>query len=139
MWIAKNNDLIVLARDTEQEILQDIGLMVYTSIEETEETYELYNGEYLTEEEIAEKKQEQFLKDFFNTSLGYVSRKVHMKDGTIKDFLSDILPILEVNAPIITYNIDGTQNVGVLVTNQFIEECKQQVLIDFYGALRQGE
>lgn len=139
MFIAKNNDLIILAKDTREELENSLKFMVYTSIEETEETYELYNGEYLTEEEIAEKKQEQFLKDFFNTSLGYVSRKVHMKDGSIKDFLSDILPILQVDVPIITYNIDGTQNVGVLVTNQFIEECKQQVLIDFYGALRQGE
>lgn len=87
-----------------------------------------------TEEEIEEQKREQFAKDFFNTSLGYVSRKVHMKDGSVKDFLSDILPLIQENVPIITYNLDGTQNIGVLVTAQFIEECKQQVLIDFYGA-----
>lgn len=105
-------------------------------IQETETDLEAWG---LTAEEEEEKRQEQFARDFFNTSLGYVSRKVHMKDGSIKDFLSDILPLLQVDVPIITYNIDGTQNVGVLVTNQFIEECKQQVLIDFYGALRQGE
>ena len=57
-----------------------------------------------------------------------------MKDGSIKDFLSDILPLIQVGVPIITYNIDGTQNVNVLVTEEFIGECKQQVLIDFYGA-----
>ena len=136
MFIAKNNDLIILARDTRAELEEALKFMVYTDIEETEEDYELYEGEYLTTEEIAQKQQEQFLKDFFNTSLGYVSRKVHMKDGSIKDFLSDILPLLQADVPIITYNIDGTQNVGVLVTSQFIEECKQQVLIDFYGALR---
>ena len=135
MFIAKNNNLIILAKETREELEQALKFMVYTSIEETEETYELYEGQYLTEEEIAQKQQEQFAKDFFNTSLGYVSRKVHMKDGSVKDFLSDILPLLQVDVPIITYNADGTQNVGVLVTAEFIEECKQQVLIDFYGAL----
>ena len=136
MFIAKNNDLIIMAKDTEQELLQALKLMNYTSIEETETEYEPYNGEYLTAEEIAQKQQEQFSKEFFNTSLGYVSRKVHMKDGSIRDFLTNILPLLQVDVPIITYNLDGTQNVGVLVTQQFIDECKQQVLLDFYGALK---
>ena len=136
MFIAKNNDLIIMAKDTEEELLQALKFMVYTDIEETEETYELYNGEYLTTEEIEQKQQEQFARDFFNTSLGYVRRKVNMKDGSIKDFLSDILPLLQVDVPIITYNLDGTQNTNVLVTTQFIEECKQQVLIDFYGAVQ---
>ena len=86
-----------------------------------------------TEEEKEEQRREQFAKDFFNTSLGYVRRAVSMKDGSVKDFLSDILPLLEVDTPIITYNIDGTQNLNVLVTEQFINECKQQVLRDFYG------
>lgn len=134
MWIAKNNDLIILAKDTKKELQDALKYMVYTSIEETEEEYELYNGEYLTTEEIAQKQQEQFAKDFFNTSLGWVRRAVHMKDGSVKDFLSDILPLIQPGVPIITYNIDGTQNVGVLVTEEFIGECKQQVLIDFYGA-----
>lgn len=134
MWIAKNNDLIILAKDTKKELQNALQFMVYTDIEQTNEVYELYNGEYLTQEEITQKQQEQFAKDFFNTSLGYVSRKVHMKDGNVKDFLSDILPLIQVDVPIITYNLDGSQNVGVLVTEQFIEECKQQVLIDFYGA-----
>ena len=138
MFIAKNNDLIILAKNTEEELLEALKFINYTSIEETDIDYKLYDGEYLTQEEIAEKQQEKFAKEFFNTSLGYVSRKVHMKDGTIKDFLSDILPLLQVDVPIITYNLDGTQNVGVLVTEQFINECKQQVLKDFYGALANG-
>lgn len=138
MFIAKNNDLIVLAKDTREELEQSLKFMVYTSIEETDINYQLYNGEYLTPEEVAQKQEEEFKKDFFNTSLGYVRRKVHMKDGSVKDFLSDILPLLQVDVPIITYNTDGTQNVGVSVTEQFIEECKQQVLIDFYGAMANG-
>lgn len=71
-------------------------------------------------------------REFFNTSLGYVKRKVTMQDGTKKDFLTDILPLLEINIPILTYTQDGEQN-KVFVTEEFINECKQQMLKDFYG------
>lgn len=59
MFIAKNNDLIILAKDTRQELEQALQFMVYTDIEETEIEYELYNGEYLTPEEIEQKEQER--------------------------------------------------------------------------------
>lgn len=64
MFIAKNNDLIVLAKDTREELEQALKFMVYTSIEETEIEYELYNGEYLTSEEIAVKERQR--KDALN-------------------------------------------------------------------------
>lgn len=59
MWIAKNNNLIILAKDTKAELEQALQFMVYTSIEETETAYELYNGQYLTPEEIAQKEAER--------------------------------------------------------------------------------
>jgi hypothetical protein len=103
-----------------------------TVIDNTEE----YN------QKILEQKQKQFTTQFFNTSLGYVKRKVTMQDGSIKDFLSDILPLLQTDIPIITYNEPDftkdelpTQNTNVIVTEDFINECKQQVLIDFYGGV----
>lgn len=75
MFIAKNNDLIILAKDTREELEQALQMMVYTSIEETDIEYQLYNGEYLTEEEIAEKRREVFLKDFFHVKgYGYYRR-----------------------------------------------------------------
>lgn len=132
MFIAKNDDLIILAKETREELEQDLQFMVYTSIEETDVEYELYNGQYLTKEEIEKQKKEIFLKEFFNTSLGYVRRKVSMQTGETKDFLADILPILQVGIPILTYTEDGEQN-KVLVTEEFIDECKQQVIKDFYG------
>lgn len=58
MWIAKNNDLIILAKDTRQELEQALKFMVYTSIEETDIEYELYDGEYLTPEEVAVKERQ---------------------------------------------------------------------------------
>jgi hypothetical protein len=59
MFIAKNNDLIVLAKDTREELEQALLLINYTSIEETAIEYELYNGEYLTPEQIAQRERER--------------------------------------------------------------------------------
>ena len=65
MWIAKNNDLIILAKDTEQELLQALKFMVYTAIEETETNYELVNGQYVTQEEASTIRESEFKKSFF--------------------------------------------------------------------------
>ena len=72
MFIAKNNDLIILAKDTREELEQALQFMVYTSIEETDIDYQLYNGEYLTPEQIEEQEHERILalsmtrSDFFD-------------------------------------------------------------------------
>ena len=59
MFIAKNEDLIILAKETREELEQALQLMVYTSIEETDIDYRLYGGEYLTPEEIEVKERER--------------------------------------------------------------------------------
>lgn len=59
MYIAKNNDLIILAKNTKEELENDLKFMVYTDIEETDVEYKPYNGKYLTEEEIAQKERER--------------------------------------------------------------------------------
>lgn len=59
MFIAKNEDLIILAKETREELEQALQFVVYTSIEETEIEYELYNGEYLTKDEMAQKERER--------------------------------------------------------------------------------
>lgn len=51
MFIAKNNDLIVLAKETKEELEFALQIMNYTSIEETDISYIFYNGKYITEEE----------------------------------------------------------------------------------------
>lgn len=59
MWIAKNNDLIILAKDTREELEQALLLINYTSIEETDVEYQKYNNEYLTKEEIKQKERQR--------------------------------------------------------------------------------
>ena len=76
MWIAKNNDLIILANNSRAELENQLKFMVYDSIEETEEEYELINGQYVTETEASELREQEFLKDFFNVEgFGYYRRQ----------------------------------------------------------------
>ena len=76
---------------------------------------------------------ENFQRNFFNTSLGYVRRKPYVK-GTkeYKDFLADMLAGMEVGQQIITYTEDLQPNL-VQVTQEFLDECKTQYNRDFYG------
>lgn len=93
------------------------------------------------EEEQSEARRKEFNKAFFNTSLGYIRREVSMLDGSTKTFLTDMLPQLVVGFPILAYSEpDFTQDVNmvdyqkqVVVTEQFLAECKNQLIIDFYG------
>lgn len=59
MYIAKNNDLIILAKDTREELEQALQFMVYTSVEETDIEYQFYGGEYLTVDEIAQRERQR--------------------------------------------------------------------------------
>lgn len=93
------------------------------------------------EQEQAEKRKEEFENAFFHTSLGWIRRSVSMKDGSTKSFLTDLLPQLVVGIPVLAYALpDFTQEVEivdyqqkVVVTEQFIQECKNQLYADFYG------
>lgn len=104
------------------------------------------NTEY--ENEIIESKKQQFYNDFFATSLGYIRRKVTMKTGETKDFLSDLLPVIYLGATsgqpvnIITYKEpDFTQEYvnweelqeHKVVTPEFLQECFAKLSTDFTG------
>ena len=76
---------------------------------------------------------ENFQRQFFNTSLGYVRRKPYVKGtGEYKDFLSDIVSGLKVGDTVLTYTAEGKQQIAT-VTEQFIAECVHQYNLDFYG------
>lgn len=76
---------------------------------------------------------ENFERNFFNTSLGYVRRKPYVK-GTkeYKDFLSDMLTGMVVGQPILVYDRELNQSQAI-VTEEFKQECAQQYNRDFYG------
>lgn len=105
------------------------------------------NTEEYNQEQI-NLKQEEFKKEFFLTSLGYIRRKVSMSTGETKDFLSDLLPVISMGVqsgqtvPIITYSLpdfskeltkeylESLQTVKN-VTEQFVQECFLQLSNDF--------
>ena len=110
MFIAKNNDLIILAKDTQEELEQALEFMVYTDIEETDIEYELYGGKYLTPKEIETKEQERIQSlsmtrsDFF--------------DGMIMAFGTDSEDLLS-----------AIQNV---LNNLSIDEVQKKIAINNY-------
>lgn len=102
------------------------------------------------EQEQAEARKKQFNNEFFQTSLGWIRRKVNMKDGSTKDFLADLLlPIkagleLGQKVVIITYKtpdftIDYDEEYVISLqerkeaTAEFIQECLMQTVADFGG------
>lgn len=112
-------------------------------IKETETALEAWGK---TDEDYAKEREEQFNKDFFNTSFGYIRRKATMATGEIKDFLSDLLPSIAIGvqmgkpAQIIAYDKpDFTQEITdwtVLqnektATDEFVQECFTQLNNDF--------
>lgn len=119
---------------TEQERLTFIVEQNHNFGYEIREVKEGLQAWGYTEEELAQQEQERLVKEFFKTSLGYVKRKVTMANNETRDFLFDIKPTLQVGIPIITYNLDGSQNRDVIVTKEFLKECDAQVYFDFYGS-----
>ncbi len=102
------------------------------------------------ENELIESRKALFENEFFNTSLGWIRRKVNMKDGSKKDFLSDLL--LQIKAglelgqvvEIITYSQpDFSQEISEEymislqerknATLEFIGECLNRTVMDFGG------
>lgn len=125
--------------------LNAINIEVSQDVYNNSEKYIYQNGEVILDPDYEAKqiqaRQNAFNKAFFATSLGYIRREVSMLDGSAKTFLTDMLPLLIVGLPILAYNEpDFTQNVNmvdyqkqVVVTEQFLAECKNQLIIDFYG------
>lgn len=134
----------------------------FNSIEVTQEVYNdflknpnkyIYSNDNIIinpnyEQEQAIKRETEFKKDFFLTSLGYIRRKVSMKTGEIKDFLTDLLPTIAMavnslqTVNIITYKEpDFTKEITdweslqefKIATPQFIQECFNQLSKDFTG------
>ncbi len=94
----------------------------------------------------AQQREEEFNRNFFPTSLGYIKRQVTMQNGATKDFITDLIPLMMdiPGVPVIVYGKpDFTQEVTeetliglqqfVKSTPELIKECRAQAIIDFYG------
>ena len=137
----------------ENIICVEVTEEMYNNVEQYGNNYYIYkNGEVVLnpnyEQEQADKRQADFEKEFFNTSLGWIRRTVTMADGGTKDFLSDLLPAISMAlnmgqaVNIITYKTpDFTHDITdwtiyqevKQATPQFIQECFNQLNNDFIG------
>lgn len=156
-YILVENDKLIgggeLPCDTEGIINCEVTEELYNDYINNPDKYIYSEGDIIVnpnyEQEEAEKRRVQFNLDFFQTSLGYIRRKVSMKTGETKDFLTDLLPVISMavsqgqQVNIITYREpDFTQEVTdweslqtvKIATPQFIQECFNQVSRDFTGA-----
>ena len=137
---------------TNIEFYKSIGMAEH----DVEEGYDgvWYLKEYLATPEYKEKlmryRENNFKSKFFKTSIGWIRRKINMKDGSIKDFLSNILPQIKLaielgeSVKIITYKTPDFENDCTkeylrslqerkLVDLDFVKECLSQISTDFYG------
>ena len=100
------------------------------------------------EQEQAEVREKLFNNEFFQTSLGWIRRKVNMKDGSTKDFLADLLlpikaglelgqkvVIITYKSPDFTIEYDEEYVISLQerkeATAEFIQECLMQTVADF--------
>lgn len=94
MFIAKNNDLIVLARDTREELEQALQFLVYDTIEETSEKLQLVNGKYITEKEAEQIEQER-INMLTMTALDFIGvlKSAGLTSQQIEDYLNTHLDV----------------------------------------------
>ena len=146
----KNNEIYDYADFEYSNDCKFSALCTVKQFENNRDKYTIQDNviKVITESDECLIKQDRFEKEFFQTSLGWIRRKVTMKDGSIKDFLADLLlPIkagLEMgqNIEIITYKIpDFTQELNLsymeslqeikFATEEFVRECLVQTVKDF--------
>ena len=151
MFYIEDNNKIVLFDDDKQRLQNTIAhIPQYQGLEIQETDRPIVDYQFADTEEYLLKqiqaREDTFNQQFFNTSLGYIRRKVSMATGETKDFLSDLLPtismgiqmgqpvqIIAYDKPDFTQEItDWTafQNVQT-VTAEFVQECFLQLSNDF--------
>ena len=79
MYIAKDGDLIILARETLEELMQALKMMKYATVEETDIDYQYYNGQFLTPEEVAVLERQR--KDALTLTPADVERALYKAKG----------------------------------------------------------
>ena len=153
--LVEDNQIIGGSQFTgDNETIQDIEVTeeVYNDYIQHRDKYIYSDGAIVLnpnyEQQQADLRRAQFYGDFFSTSLGFIRRKVSMKTGETKDFLTDLLPVISMavqnlqTVNIIAYKEpDFTQEITdweslqevKQATPVFIQECFNQVSRDFTG------
>ena len=91
---SKDNDLIILAKDTREELEQALQFRVYDAIEETSEKLQLINGKYVTKQE-AEQKEQDKINMLTMTALDLINvlKSAGLTSQQIEDYLNANLEV----------------------------------------------
>ena len=115
MYIAKNNNLIILAKETIEELEQALQFMVYDTIEETDIEYKFIGNAYVTAEEQAQKEKERIQElfmtrsDFFDCTI----RAWRLREKKLLVLIENLLatlPVDEVDKLVAINNFENAQN-----------------------------
>lgn len=139
-YIIERNYEIIATGNSKEELLDNLDKIYdFTEMETDEEIVELDGikmRKSVADEIIAQRekaKEDEFKRNFFETHLGWVRREAYFAGtGKKADFLTQVLPQLTVGFEVLTYNFMATEQYKVAVDEQFIAECKQQLVKDFY-------
>ena len=100
MYIAKDGDLIILARETLEELMQALKMMKYATVEETDIDYQYYNGQFLTPEEVAQCERQRL--DGLTLTPADVERALYKAKGMdfedLKALIATQLPQVDIKA-----------------------------------------
>lgn len=139
-YIIERNREVIVEADSKEHLLDKLDeIYDFTEMQTDEEIVE-FDGikmrKSVADEIIAQRekaKEDEFKRNFFETHLGWVRREVNFAGtGKKADFLTQVLPQLTVGFEVLTYNFMATEQHKVVVDEQFIAECKQQLVKDFY-------
>ena len=131
MYIAKQGNSVIIARETLDELIQDIG--AYVIVEQTDVDYQLYNGEYHTPEEIQALETER-VNNLSMTPLDFIKALEHigLTLEQINNFLDDNLEIKtqltycnNVYCGVVKSFLPKTIN-GIEITSEMVEEIFKQ-------------
>ena len=111
MFIIKQGNIIAGASEVKDELIKLKTRIINTVIEETDTNYVLYNGSYLTPEEIALKEQDK-INHLTMTALDFVN---YIKKAGVSDEI--ILQYLQAN-PSVQLQLTLCQNVYCGVVRQ---------------------
>ena len=127
----------------------ELNYFSYINAPENYFVYDEETDDIIVNPDFAQEEKQQriaeFNREFFNTSLGYIRRKVTMANGDTKDFLSDLLPTITIavnmgqEVRVLAYDMPDFEDLkpieeyqhSEIVTAQFIQECFLQLSNDF--------
>lgn len=98
MFIAKDGDLIILARETLEELMEALKMMKYATVEETDIDYQYYDGQFLTPEEVAERERQRL--DALTLTPADVERALYKAKGMdfedLKALIAEQIPTVDI-------------------------------------------